>query len=64
MIPVLEDMDILMAWRVRQRADDMIRQQKIVDRFNTISDDYSKVRDYIELCLSPLSVCLLELMSI
>lgn len=42
----------------------MVRGQKIVEKFITISDDYSKIKDYVELCLSPLSVCLLEMMSI
>ena len=53
-----------MSQRARWKADDMIRGQKIVKKFITISDDYSKIKDYVELCLSPLSVCLLEMMSI
>ena len=58
--PIERDMENLLAARSRWKSDDMLKQQKVVSRFDAIENDFVKLKDFVDLCLSPLTVCLLE----
>jgi hypothetical protein len=58
--PVQEKLEILLLARARWHSDDLLRQGKIVQRFDSIMNDYQDLRNYIEVTISPLVTCLLE----
>lgn len=61
--PIRHDMEVLMAARSKWKSDDMLKQQRVLTRVDTIEADYFSMKEYIETTLSPLSVCLLENMN-
>ena len=57
-------MQIIMAARNRWKSDDMVRQKNIISRYNKIESDFIVFKEYIDLNLSPLVICLFESLSI
>ena len=51
---------MLLTARARWKSDDMIKQQNVVQRFDYIENDFVGLKDFVELCLAPLTVLLLE----
>ena len=41
MVPVREEVDILMKTRARQKADDMLAQMKIIEHFDVIKKEFA-----------------------
>jgi len=58
--PIVVNMELLMQARSRWKSDDLVKQGKIVERFDAIMTDYKELREFVETGLSPLLVCLLE----
>lgn len=64
MVPVYEEIKFLQQARSRWKSDDQVSQQKIVARFAQLETDYLKTKEFIEICISPLMVCLLEFQNV
>ena len=60
MVPVREEVDILMKTRARQKADDMLAQMKIIEHFDVIKKEFAQVMSTVEFTICPLVNCLLE----
>lgn len=60
MKPIHEDMHILMKSRNRQKNDDLIKQQAIVERFDKIHSAFQEIQKTVEKTLCPIVVCLFE----
>ena len=58
--PIAFKIEQLLQARARWKSDDLLRQGKIVERFDSIMTDYQDLRDFVEVTMSPLVVCLLE----
>ena len=53
-------MEILLKTRARQQSDDLIAQNKILDRFNSIKSEFENLVKTVDFTLCPLVTCLFE----
>ena len=60
MVPVRADVEILLKTRHRNKADDMLQQQKVLERFETIRREFGTLQSTVDCTLCPLVNCLLE----
>ena len=60
MDPVREDMQTLLKTRTRQVADDIIKQNAVVERFNAIRNEFERIVQTVDYTLCPIVSCLFE----
>ena len=64
MAPVREDMRILVKTRARQVSDDILAQNKVLERFNTVRKEFENILQTVTYGLCPIVCCLLETQSV
>ena len=64
MAPVRKDMHILVKTRARQVSDDILAQNKVLERFNTVRKEFENILQTVTYGLCPIVCCLLETQSV
>lgn len=60
MVPIHEDMAILLKDKNRSKADDMLLKQQLNERMDQIQTEMKEINFVIRETLCPLTVCLFE----
>ena len=60
MAPVREKIDFIMKARYRQHSDDLLAQNRILERFNNIKKEFDGIIQTVTHALCPVVCCLLE----